>query len=182
MLFDTFHVPSLCIASPAPLALYAAGRTTGVVIECGSALTSVTPVFDGLPLTHAVNIMDFGGQDISANIRKLLNDQKVPIDLSDAKLIKEKLGYIKDISQIKSEENKSLSSQINKFELPDGTEIELYNKLIEEASELLCVNHKYNPKGLMAQISDSLNLCDESAFKELSSNIILSGGTSMIKG
>ena len=29
MLFDTFHVPSLCTATSAPLSLYASGRTTG---------------------------------------------------------------------------------------------------------------------------------------------------------
>jgi len=178
MLFDTFHAPSICFATPAPLALYASGRTTGVVVECGSSLTSVTPVFDGLPLSHAVNIMEFGGQDITAQIRKQLSDKNIFIESFDAKLVKEKLGQVMPTNVI----DKSKENIINKYELPDGTEIEIDNKTIISSTEALCCNNKFVPNGLVAQLSDSLNLCDDSVFKELADNIILSGGGSMLNG
>ena len=46
MLFETFHLPSICVANSAPLSLYASGRTTGLVVECGAGLTSSTPIFE----------------------------------------------------------------------------------------------------------------------------------------
>eukprot|EP01042_Synura_sphagnicola_P000665 gene665-737_t len=43
----------MCVGNTAPLSLFASGRTTGVVVECGAGLTSTVPVFEGLALTHA---------------------------------------------------------------------------------------------------------------------------------
>ena len=175
MLFETFHVPSWCMASPAPLAMYAAGRTTGVVVECGASLTCTTPVFDGFALSHAFNVMEFGGQDITALIRKSLLDANPDINFYDAKVIKEKLAFSK-------KQPKEQNPGVNKFELPDGTEIDVPYKVISDATESLFVNNRFTPKGLSAQVFDSLKLCDELVLNDLCQNIIISGGTSMIEG
>ena len=175
MLFDTFHVPSWCMASPAPLAMYAAGRTTGVVVECGASLTCTTPVFDGFALSHAFNVMEFGGQDITAAIRKSLIDVNPNISFYDAKKIKETLAFSKKKPR---EQNPGTT----KFELPDGTELDIPYKAISDATESLFVNNRFTPKGLSAQVFDSLKLCDELALNDLCQNIIISGGTSMIDG
>jgi actin, other eukaryote len=177
LLFDTFHVPSLCFASPAPLAIYSSGRTTGVVVDCGASLTSTTPVFDGLPLAHAVNIFEFGGQDISASIRRFAAEQDVVLEFSDAKLLKEKFGYVKvgagsDVSD----------DLVHNFELPDGKEVRVQNKILTDSTELLCVNQKLNPRGLIAQVYDSVRLCDDSILNDMANNIIIAGGTSMMRG
>ena len=62
MLFETFHVPSICLANCASLSLFASGRTTGLVAEVGAGLTSAVPVFEGLVLQHAASTVPFGGQ------------------------------------------------------------------------------------------------------------------------
>lgn len=174
-LFDKFHVPSWCMASSAPLVMYASGRTTGVVVECGASLTSTTPVFDGFALSHAFNLMEFGGQDITASIRKALLDTNPNINFYDAKVIKEKLAFTK-------KQPRELNPGVNKFELPDGTEVEVPNKVLSDATETLFVNNRFTPKGLSAQVFDSLKLCDELVLNDLCQNIIISGGTSMIDG
>lgn len=46
--FETFRVPALHFAGTGTLALYACGRTTGVVVECGDGLSTVTPVYEGM--------------------------------------------------------------------------------------------------------------------------------------
>ena len=50
---------------PAILSLYAAGKVSGVVIDSGECNTSIMPVYDGYPIAHAVQCMNFGGRDIS---------------------------------------------------------------------------------------------------------------------
>jgi len=46
-LFETQRVPALHVATPAALALYGAGRTTGVVVDVGDGVSSCTPVYEG---------------------------------------------------------------------------------------------------------------------------------------
>ena len=118
--------------------------------------------------------MEFGGQDITAYIRKLLSDQQVSIDFFDAKFIKEKLSFIRL--------DKDADDNVHMFELPDGTEIQVSNKLLGDASELLFTNPKSTPRGLSAQVYDSLKMCDEVVMPDLSNNIIISGGMSMTAG
>ena len=45
IMFETFNVPALYIANNAVLALYASGRTTGVVVESGDGVTNVVPIY-----------------------------------------------------------------------------------------------------------------------------------------
>ena len=56
------------------------------------------------------------------------------------------------------------------------------NKAVTDATELLCVNNRFVPKGLSAQLFDTLKLCDDLVLNDLCQNIIISGGTSMLPG
>jgi len=139
----------------------------------------VALVFDGLTLTHAVNVMEFGGQDVTAHLRKALLDPAAgSLSFVDAKLIKEKLGFIRNSTDPAGSKDEPSTN----FELPDGTEILVSGKALGDSTEALCVNARFNPRGLLAQVFDSLQLCDESITKDLANNIIISGGTSMIRG
>ena len=45
---------------------------SGIAVECGAGVTTSVPVFEGLALSHAAMCVDYGGQDISANLKRLL--------------------------------------------------------------------------------------------------------------
>jgi centractin len=45
--FESLHVPALCISPAPPLALYASGRTTGLVLDVGDGVSAATPVYEG---------------------------------------------------------------------------------------------------------------------------------------
>ena len=47
IMFETFDVPALYIAASNVLALYASGRTTGVVLDSGHDSTYVVPIYEG---------------------------------------------------------------------------------------------------------------------------------------
>ncbi len=179
LLFETFHVPSLCIANTATLSILASGRTSGLAVECGAGLTATVPVFEGFALKHAVISMDYGGQDISAQLRKLFSDKGIAIDITTAKFIKEKLSYC---SGFKSKDLESSQKEKMTFPLPDGNEVTVDTRIMHECTDHLFANQRVPSGGLINQVHESIILCDDSIKSELSHNIILSGGTSMLPG
>ena len=47
IMFDYFKIPSIYLALPAVLSLYASGKTTGIVLDSGDSVTYSVPILDG---------------------------------------------------------------------------------------------------------------------------------------
>src|SRR5579885_2330972 len=47
IMFESFNVPGFCLVTTATLALFASGRTTGVVLESGDGVTYSVPIYEG---------------------------------------------------------------------------------------------------------------------------------------
>jgi len=54
LFFETFNVPALYLSNSAVLALYAFGRTTGVVLDSGADVTNTVPIYEGYALPHSI--------------------------------------------------------------------------------------------------------------------------------
>ena len=173
MMFELFRAPSLCIGNSASLTVFASGRTTGLAVECGAGITSTTPIFEGLPLKHASICIDYGGQDITMNLKRLFNDKNIEIDLSSAKIVKEKLSFVAGGNDF---------PPTSSFCLPDGTDVTIDTKLLSQCTDSFFKNSKTTIGGLINQVHESIVLCDDSVKRDLAHNIIISGGTSMIHG
>jgi centractin len=70
--FETFGVPAMFVAPQAILALYASGRTTGVVLDSGDGVTHCVPVYEGFAVTHAITRSDVAGRDVTERLQLLL--------------------------------------------------------------------------------------------------------------
>lgn len=70
--FEQFNVPALYFAPPPVLSLYASGRLTGCVLDCGHGLSSVVPICEGFAIPHAINRIDIGGGEITNYFQSLL--------------------------------------------------------------------------------------------------------------
>ncbi len=75
LMFETFCTPSVYIGNTAVLSLYASGRTTGCVVECGHTSTHVVPVFEGYALPHSTKKMKWGGANITLHLARLLSEK-----------------------------------------------------------------------------------------------------------
>ena len=47
IMFETFNVPLMYVSISAVLGLYSTGRSTGLVVDSGSEVTHVVPVYEG---------------------------------------------------------------------------------------------------------------------------------------
>jgi centractin len=79
---ETFNVPGLLICSQAILALYSAGATTGVVLDCGEGVCDAVPIYDGFALTNCTTRMDFAGGDVTDNLKQKLRLAGYPMHTS----------------------------------------------------------------------------------------------------
>jgi len=75
IMFETFNVPALYVALPAFLSLFASGRTTGIVLDCGAGVTYAAPIYEGCIIAHGLLRLDLGGSDLTAWMAKLLAER-----------------------------------------------------------------------------------------------------------
>ena len=75
MMFEEFNVPGMYAIAPAVLALFAAGRTTGCVLDSGDDVTHAVPVHEGRAMPHAVVRLDVAGRELTVLTEKLLRER-----------------------------------------------------------------------------------------------------------
>ncbi|KAJ3195890.1 Actin-2 [Irineochytrium annulatum] len=182
--FETFNVPALFISIQAVLALYASGRTTGIVLDSGDGVTHSVPVYEGFAMPHAIRRIDVAGRDVTNNLqlqlRKAGHHLHTTAEKEVVRIIKEKCCYV---ALNPSKEEKEAGGRFDDFVLPDGHVIKLGPERFR-APEIL-----FNPElvgleymGVHQVVVDSINKADMDLRKSLFSNIVLSGGTTLCKG
>jgi len=180
LFFEVSHAPSICFMNSATLSIFASGRTSGLAIECGAGCTNTVPIFEGFPLKHSVISVDFGGQDMSYQLRGLFHERNIPVDMYSSMIVKERLAFTAGYQSPILPQTTALTTS---FCLPDGNDVSVDSKIFSTCTESLFFNEADSSGGgLINQIHESISLCDESVKKDLFGSMILSGGTSMLPG
>ena len=96
IMFETFKVNGLYIEIDAVLSLYATGRYSGVVLDCGDGVSHTVPIYQGFALGQAIRTVTLGGRDISDYMMKILSERGYSFHIyrDILKDIIEKLSYI----------------------------------------------------------------------------------------
>ena len=166
IMFEYFNFKSVYIGEPNCLTLYGTARTTGLIYDCGHHLSQINPIFEGYHLDTESRIINLGGKDIDDYLLKKIKGLNIP-----------SMSSYLEFHKFKHQIN---CRSPTKYQLPDGHLITLDNFRM---SEILL-----NPsligkevKGCQFLIGDTINSCDLNVREQLKNNIILSGGTTLIK-
>lgn len=181
--FETFSCPALFVSAQAILSLYASGRTTGVVLDCGDGVTHAVPVYEGFALPHAVMRSDIAGRDVTEylmlQLRRTGHVFHTSAEREIVRQIKEKECYVAHNAQ---KEEQAESAGQHHYRLPDGTMISLGAERFR-APEILfqpsLVGLEY--PGIHELLNFSIQRADLDLRMTLFSQIVLSGGSTMFE-
>jgi actin len=126
VVFESLRAPAFYAANSAPLALYASGRVTGMVLESGGQSTRTVGVREGLVVPLTARDVSYAGDDLTNLLEKRLDDQgyvfRTAADREIVRDMKEKLGYVAEdvgleVETWRKESGKGIQRD---YELPDG--------------------------------------------------------------
>jgi actin-related protein len=195
LFIDELNFKGLAMINSSSLSLFATGKTTGVIVQCGECRTYTVPIYEGFPLYHALNKARVGGRVITDIFRAGVEENKIAIkggDIHTLRQIIEKTCSVQiefDYNYYLDENNQDIiKKETQLFKLPDETIVSIPRKTRVLASELL-----FNPKvwentknelGLIDLITGSIKkteMIDKNFKESLVENVVLSGGTSMME-
>uniref|UniRef100_A0A3Q2QJQ9 Actin, beta 1 n=1 Tax=Fundulus heteroclitus TaxID=8078 RepID=A0A3Q2QJQ9_FUNHE len=184
IMFERIKVPALYMANQCALSLFCSGRTTGVVLGSGDGYSQTVPIYEGYGLPHAFLCTRVSGRNLTEYLMRILTERGHRFTNAEFEIVremKEKLCYI--ALDYEQEMQKAVLSLEKDYELPDGQIVTIGNERFR------CPELFFDPSfigeespGVHENTYNSIMKCEIDIRKDLYSNIVLSGGSSLFPG
>lgn len=188
VMFEDFGVARMYVACSQTVALYAVGRTTGIVLDIGETRRWCVPVYEGYLLPHCITLSDHGtGEELTHELMLAVARKGLTLttthDRELVRSLKEQLCYVSE----RGAEAEMGNAAPVKVELPGvETDIELSDERFL-IPELLFDPYKFYRgdhyrAGLHNQVNDSLMRVDIEIRHQLLGAVVITGGSSLLTG
>ncbi|CAH8592948.1 unnamed protein product [Heterobilharzia americana] len=188
IMFEQFHAPAVYISIQAVLSLYASGRTTGLVLDCGEGVTHLVPVFDAYVIPNAIHRRNLAGREVTNYLKHLLTERGYKFvttcEHEIARDVKENCCYVAmDYEkELQLSHQDKLSCEMI-YRLPDGQVLNIGNERFRAPEVMFDPKLAgYEMNGIHTATSQTISLCGMDVRKSFWSNVILTGGGTMFRG
>ncbi|KAK8876107.1 actin [Tritrichomonas musculus] len=187
IMFEKYNFPAIYFQPSNKLVLLACEKTSGIVLESGDGVTSISAIYDNFVVKQSVKFTKIAGSTLTNYLISKLNKNKIRFrnssDMLYAREIKEKLCYV---AQDYDQELKNVASNSNAKEMD--------NKYADGSIKLTDLRFKvpefmFHPHvlgldatGIQTMLGESIQACDSHMQPELLKNICLAGGNTMFEG
>lgn len=186
VIFEEFEAPNLYMYTQAVLSLFAAGKTTGLVVDSGEGVTHAVPVYEGFALPHGILKVNISGRDLTDYMHKILMEKGFHFATTNIRGvvndIKEKFCTVAYDFDTELKNAAEGGNALDEYKLPDGSTINIGSE------KFVCPEALFQPamisrdvSGLADSVFHAISKCDADIRKELYGNILLAGGTCMVK-
>jgi actin-related protein len=187
IMFETFDVPEFYVGVQAVLSLYSSGRTSGIVMDSGDGVSHCVPIYEGYNLPHAISRLDLAGRDLTTYLQRILKERGINLEGSSGKEIvrdmKEQQCYVAlDFEAELANAEMNADLEVN-YELPDGSVVTIGDERFRAPEALFqpaLIGQEAD--GIHTMLYNSIQQCDIDVRRDLYTNIVLSGGTTMYRG
>lgn len=190
-LFERFGAPGVYVLTPAPLALYALGRTTGVVVDVGEGQLSVVSVYDGFALPNLTKRMDVAGAAVTNQLALLLHlalgvRLLLLAEMDVVREIKESVALVAPAAgapELKQRTTATANEDTLVYTLPDGHKLRVGSERFQ-ALEIIFRPDLVGDElpGLAAMVDNAIAKCDLDLRATLWQSIHLLGGSTLTSG
>ena len=184
-MFETFDVPALYMATQQVLALYSAGRTTGLVFDIGDGVSHAVPVDGGYSLPRAIVRLELAGRHVTDHLGSLLEHRGCSFTTTDEleilRKIKEQFCYVATDFEL---ELSTADSNTTSYELPDGHCVDVGSERFQVPECLFkpSLTGKPDMPGIHKITVDAIRKCGVELLADLFRGIVLTGGSSLFSG
>ncbi|KNC54580.1 actin [Thecamonas trahens ATCC 50062] len=173
------HAGYICVAGQ--LALFAAGKTSGVVVESGAGVTTTVPIYDGFPRREGMQRIELAGEDATAAADAWLKrnaGSNYNGSLDVAREFKHAVAVVAPMGLDVSAEG---AGEEASFELPDGTAVTvpyvaralIGSSLFDGTSSMGSVQHA---------VAAGIETVEPQMRDTLYATIVMSGGNALTPG
>lgn len=182
VLFEKFKFTSIFICQTASLSLYACGKTTGVVCDSGAGVSFALPIYEGFSLMHACERLDIAGDAVTEQLQRVLRQHSCNYtsgaEMEIVRCMKE------EVCSFRAPSSPSTAEGTEVYRLPDGNEVTLTSDIrscCEVVMQPELIGTEY-PHGCSGLVYNSIEKCDKNLWKDLYSNVTVTGGNSCTHG
>ena len=205
VLINYFEVPGIVFVPNHLMTMMTLMCSTGIVVDVGYTECCVTPVIEGITLVDSIHFRDLGGKAIHDRIQSHLIKHKATISYNGMPFSFDETE-IQELTELEIEDIKVrtcfipsfsrgqelIKARIEKTAVQGSPKDVLYPLegrkaltipgIIRESSAQVLFEAEGNEATISSLILDVIERCPVDSRKSLASNIILTGGTSLMTG
>eukprot|EP00892_Ulva_mutabilis_P009540 jgi/Ulvmu1/6959/UM033_0016.1 len=187
-MFEDFRFSQLMVQPQAVLALYSQGRTTGLVVDSGAAVTHIVPVCDGHSDPHHIKRLNVAGDHVTQRLADLLHMRGYAVGAAHTasgalQRLKERCCYVavdygKEIAL--AQQTTCLAAT---YDLPDGQRVRIAAERFQAAEVLFQPSMLgFEAAGLSHAVHACIAALPIDIRRKMYKYVLLGGGTMMLPG